>query len=67
MLCIVNVVIAVVTSFCLFLIDFDDTVNFSDEPEARHETNRSGQQEKKEYHDECVPKVQERRCSIFDC
>lgn len=29
-----------------YLIDFDDTVNFSDEPEARHETNRAGQQEK---------------------
>lgn len=26
-----------------FLVDFDDTVNFPDEPEARHEANRSCQ------------------------
>lgn len=44
----------------------DVLVQFSNETEACHEANRSGQQEKHEYNDERVAEIQERWRRIID-
>lgn len=50
----------------LNLIDFDDTVNFSNEPETCKESDRSSQEEEKEHHNERVAKIQECTCCVIN-
>lgn len=47
------------------LIDFDDTVDFSDEPEAGHESDGAGEEEKQEDHYEGVSEVEEGRGGVL--
>lgn len=48
------------------LINFDNTVDFSNKPEARHESNGAGQQEEQKHHNQGVTEVQEGRCCVFN-
>lgn len=47
------------------LIDFDDTVDFSDEPEAGHESDGAGEEEKQEDHYKGVSEVEEGRGGVL--
>lgn len=49
-----------------YLIHFNNTVNFSDEPETCEESNGTSEQEKQEHHDESVAKVQECTSGIIN-
>ncbi len=53
-------------SFSSPLINFDHTVNFSDEPEACEEADGSSQKEEEKYHNEGVAEVQKCTRSILN-
>lgn len=41
----------------MYLIHFNDTVDFTDEPEAGKEADGSGEKEEEEHHDQGVSEV----------
>lgn len=49
-----------------YLIDLDNTVYFSDEPEAGEKSDCASEQEKEECHDESVAEVEECRGSTLE-
>lgn len=48
------------------LVDFNDTVNLTNEPKACHKANGTGQEEKQKHHNQRVAKVQKCGGSIFN-